>query len=200
MNPIIAIGLAGRKGSGKDTIADYLVANHGFDKLSFARPLKLSAAALLDIDAADFEVTKNDPKATVTTRYTLPGGRSIYRQQTVREFLQRYGTEAHRDIPEFGNSVWTNMLLTKLKPGGRYVIADSRFTNECRALYLEGGVVCYVERPSTDDLSDAHASEAKPDVQFFAEILNDGSLEKLYECGDELVAAVVERAQGRVGG
>ena len=34
------IGFLGKKGTGKDTCADYLVENHAFEKLSFAGPLK----------------------------------------------------------------------------------------------------------------------------------------------------------------
>lgn len=34
------VGLAGLAGSGKDTVADFLVKNHGFTKVAFADPLK----------------------------------------------------------------------------------------------------------------------------------------------------------------
>ncbi len=34
------IGIFGKKGHGKDTIADYLVDNYNFHKLSYAEPIK----------------------------------------------------------------------------------------------------------------------------------------------------------------
>lgn len=47
------IGLAGSAGVGKDTIADYLVVNHGFTKFSFSDPLYEEVAQAFDIDKAD---------------------------------------------------------------------------------------------------------------------------------------------------
>ena len=41
------VGLSGYARSGKDTIADYLVENHGFIKLSFATPMR---QALYNLD------------------------------------------------------------------------------------------------------------------------------------------------------
>ena len=38
------IGVTGFIGSGKDTIADYLVTEHGFKRLSFAGSLKIGRA------------------------------------------------------------------------------------------------------------------------------------------------------------
>ena len=44
------IGICGLIGSGKDTIADYLVTNYNFKKLSFADKLKDSVATMFDWD------------------------------------------------------------------------------------------------------------------------------------------------------
>lgn len=40
------LGIAGRKGSGKDTVGDYLVARHGFVRVAFADPVKRVARDL----------------------------------------------------------------------------------------------------------------------------------------------------------
>ena len=44
------IGIIGAIGSGKDTIADYLVKNHGFTRLSFAGKVKDVAAIVFGWD------------------------------------------------------------------------------------------------------------------------------------------------------
>ena len=43
------IGLLGQKGSGKDTLADYLVNNKGFVKYSFATPVKNISKILFNL-------------------------------------------------------------------------------------------------------------------------------------------------------
>jgi hypothetical protein len=97
---------------------------------------------------------------------------------SVREFLQRYGTEAHREI--FGEDVWVDMLCRQIHQQKKYVITDCRFPNECRAIKDKGGSIVVIERPGTD-VEDAHASEADipPDL-VDAVIVNDGTKSDLY--------------------
>lgn len=49
--PAILIGLAGKKKSGKDTIADYLVSHHGFTKIGFADPIRAQVADAWALDS-----------------------------------------------------------------------------------------------------------------------------------------------------
>ena len=51
------LGITGLIGSGKDTIADYLIRFHGFKKLSYAEPLKDSVAAVFGWDREMLEGT-----------------------------------------------------------------------------------------------------------------------------------------------
>ena len=44
MNNKLVIGLSGWKGSGKDMVADFLVKEYNFQRLSFADPLKVMAS------------------------------------------------------------------------------------------------------------------------------------------------------------
>ena len=36
----ILIGLSGKKGSGKDTVAEFLIKHHNFTRIAFADPIK----------------------------------------------------------------------------------------------------------------------------------------------------------------
>ena len=51
------LGVTGLIGSGKDTIADYLVTEHGFKRISFAASLKDAVAAVFNWDRELLEGT-----------------------------------------------------------------------------------------------------------------------------------------------
>ena len=175
------IGLAGRKGSGKDTVGAYLVERYGYKRESFAEPLKVSAAAALNIPAEWWERAKNDPTASVIFEH----GSEMVRL-TAREFLQRYGTEAHRDV--FGASFWTDMLIQKIAGDeSDIVITDMRFENETRAVKEAGGITFLIDRPGTDE-GDAHASEVLPPEDLIDYVIpNVGSIADLFRAVDAVL-------------
>ena len=43
------IGLSGAAGCGKDTVADHLIAEHGYSKISFAAPIKRAIEAMFGV-------------------------------------------------------------------------------------------------------------------------------------------------------
>jgi hypothetical protein len=51
----LVVGVLGFKGSGKDTVGDYLVQKHGFARDSFANPLKDAVAATFNWPRAMLE-------------------------------------------------------------------------------------------------------------------------------------------------
>lgn len=181
------IGLTGYKGSGKDTVGAYLVERFGFIRESFADPLKISAAALFDIDPAHFEADKNDDATLVTYQ-----GGGVYVEMTVREMLQRYGTEAHRGV--FGDDFWTRQLIEKLviiDKGNDVVVTDSRFENETKGLRQIGGIIVRVIRPDVEGGADTHASEIQvPEELVDITIVNDGSIADLHEAIDEMLGNI----------
>jgi hypothetical protein len=95
------------------------------------------------------------------------GGREIA-SVTVREFLQRYGTEAHREV--FGDSFWLDVIerrMTELATGvvpWKIVVTDVRFDNEAALIRKHGGIVVEVYRPQVVDAGDTHASEQTPEA------------------------------------
>lgn len=77
------IGIVGKLGSGKTSLANYLVAEFGYTKMSFADPMK-------DIAKEFFDVEK---------------GRPLY-----RELMQKLGTDWFRSIDP---DVWVKHLLKR---------------------------------------------------------------------------------------
>lgn len=173
------IGLCGAKQSGKDTVGAYLVKKHGFEKRAFAYTLKKSFAALFGIPVGVLEELKNDPSVRLEfTRHRLKGFNVPESSLTIRELLQRYGTEAHRDV--FGEDFWLDQTL----PPGKYfsqniVITDVRFNNEAERVRLMGGFVVNLIRPLS--AKDVHASEEgiEPNIVDY-EIENDGTIPSLF--------------------
>lgn len=139
------IGLIGQAGSGKNTFAERLklFSLLPVDERSFADKLKKSAAASLGISVEVLESIKNtgtiivgDPKKTVFGKSSKP-----ITEISIRSFLQKTGTEAHRDI--FGDSFWLDaaLPLTENYPKTRLtVITDPRFPNEAKRIEELGGI------------------------------------------------------------
>lgn len=167
------IGLTGKMGSGKDTVLlrlQALFGDHVYKKMSYAEPLKESAAKLLNITVEQLEAMKNEPQIRLCIADLKGAGRDLGRSFSIREYLQRYGTEAHRDV--FGEDFWVAAAMAsldrkvqqdaRLRVGPHtYVFTDVRFDNEAKAIVNAGGRVYRVvgNDPDTGD----HPSEAGVD-------------------------------------
>lgn len=188
------IGVNGFKGSGKDTIGDYLQQEYGFERKSFAAKLKESAAAIWEIDPIKWEDWKNDPNMRVMIYRADPfdpievsyeGEEQDYYANTisVRTFLQRYGTEAHRDV--FGSDFWVDYGLKGINPNKGYVFTDARFENELAAIKEKGGYNIRVVR-GEDKSDDTHVSEVAPPPHLIDyQIENNGTIYDLQREVDE---------------
>jgi hypothetical protein len=176
------LGLSGLKGSGKDTVAAYLVKTHGFERKAFADPMKKSIAALFDIPFSEIDKFKNDDTCEVALGYnfTQESYEAWTKVLSFREFLQRYGTESHREI--FGKDFWVDQTLPVqgYYPGRAIVVTDVRFANEAARVNELGGFNIRVVRDRSSSSEDNHVSEQQ-DFEFDFKIYNDGDLEELYD-------------------
>jgi hypothetical protein len=187
------IGMTGVAGSGKSTVASWLERDFGFESRSFAAPLKESAAALLGCTVDDLEQWKNDPGFFVAVLKVD----EYYTDMTVREFLQRYGTESHRDV--FGPDFWVNQGMAGI--GFDYnsrgvpvypdiVWSDVRFPNEAAAIRKRAGRLIRIERPGAG-VPGNHVSEVPLPAE--VTLVNDGTLDELYQQVAEVVTEIQER-------
>jgi hypothetical protein len=151
------IGLTGRAGAGKDTVHETLVELYGdqlpVERRSFADPLYESAAAALGVTVNDLRRWKNDPDVLIDVSGS--GDAYPHSRQTVRQFLQRYGTEAHRDV--FGEGFWTDAVDLAGHRGTLVAVTDVRFVNEAEAVRAAGGIVVRVLGPNEGPVT--HPSE-----------------------------------------
>lgn len=110
---------------------------------------------------------------------------------SIREFLQKLGTEAMRD--GLHTNVWVNALmcdyrgpkLSEYNPSN-WIITDVRFPNELEAIVERKGITIRVHRDIHDGKAriskNPHVSETAIDnAKFDYEIINDGSIEDLIE-------------------
>jgi hypothetical protein len=138
------IGICGFIGSGKDTVADYLVNFHGFRRESFASSLKDAVSAvfgwnrtLLEGRTAESREWREQEDEWWTDRL----GRPI----TPRYVLQNWGTEVLR--AGFHDDIWIASVENKIRnTKDNIVITDCRFPNEIKALRATGGKVIRVKR------------------------------------------------------
>lgn len=157
------IGLNGRKQAGKDTVyerASRLLADVvEVERVSFADLLYRSAAAALGVTVEQLQEWKSDPCMEVVVRYAGADD-YVHARQTIREYLQHYGTEAHRVV--FGEEFWVEQVRRALAAhhGRVIMVTDVRFPNEAEAVRSCGGAVVEVIGPEGRVTADAHASEA----------------------------------------
>jgi hypothetical protein len=160
------IGIAGRRQSGKTTLANLLSARHGLRHTSFAEPMREFVASILGITIAELEAAKELPVAWLD-------------DTTPRWMLQTVGTEWGRRMvhPE----LWVRSALHRA--GSAAVLSDVRFRNEAEAIRDRGGYVLRVHRPEELEIG-AHASETPLDADLVdLEIDNSGTT------NDMLIAA-----------
>ena len=141
----MVIGICGLISSGKDTIADYLIKNHTFHKISFADKLKDSVSAMFSWNRELLDGKTNESREwreKVDTYWTSETGRTI----TPRLVLQEFGTECMRN--GFYDGIWVSLTKKKIieNPHMNFVLPDTRFPNEAKMLYEIGGEVWRVKR------------------------------------------------------
>jgi len=181
------IGLHGKKGAGKDTVGEYLVSEYGFTRFGFADLLKKSAAALFGIEPALWDEYKKPRKAYVVLFHPT-GSISL----TAREFLQRYGTESHRQV--FGDNFWVDYAMYSASETRDVVFTDVRFPNEAAAIHGRGGIIIQVLRDLDD--SDTHASETPlPDHLIDVRLDNNGTIEDLHDAVRAMVLDGIRHAR-----
>ena len=178
------IGINGYAGSGKDTVGEIIrmqQPKENWEIKKFAGKLKEVASIILGIPKTMFEdqefKKKNLPQ--MWSDHGLP--------MTVRDFLQRLGTDALRQ--GLHPNTWVNALMMEYKEvcfAGKdsegadlfsypnWVITDCRFPNEAIAIKNAGGIIIKVNRPGVTAVN-AHPSEVAVDHWHFDYVIeNDG--------------------------
>ena len=137
------IGLVGFAGSGKDTVADYLVTAKGFKSDAFAKPLKDAACAIFGWDREMIEGFTQESRVWREKPDSYWSDILGY-DFTPRMSIQKLGTEAGQYV--FGCKLWVGSLLKRIKGIDNVVITDARFGHEIKAIQDIGGILIRVKR------------------------------------------------------
>lgn len=200
------IGIVGFIGSGKDTVADYLVNFHRFKRESFANSLKDAVSVVFGWERELLEGRTNQSRIWRETKDEWWSKR-LDCDVTPRWVLQYWGTEVVRR--HFHDDMWIASLENRLRSSkDDIVITDCRFPNEIKAIRSAGGKVVRIKRgPEPTWFDDAksmnkgpsrnmswalskqkieklgvHASETAWVGQKFDVVLNNsGTIEELYQ-------------------
>ena len=151
------IGICGFIGSGKDTIADYLVNIHQFRRESFANSLKDAVAQVFGWDRDMLEGRTRQSREWREQVDLWWAERLNMPDLTPRWVLQHWGTEVCRRA--FHDDIWIAALENKLRNStDDIVISDCRFPNEIKSIKDAGGIVIRVIRGAEPDWYDAAVS------------------------------------------
>ncbi len=171
------LGISGFAGSGKDTIGDYLVSQHGWSgKMSFARNLKDMCKAVFNL--TEHQVSDHDGKkfifpqpikfadthvnlllAWMCRTHETSGFTKEHRAEILQMLSDSRGRvfRTPREIMQFVGTDFCRTIIPTyhidiikqklLANEGNWIITDVRFPNEAETLQLLSGLIIRVERP-----------------------------------------------------
>lgn len=196
------IGINGYAASGKDTAGQIIKTidkKGNWEIKKFAGKLKQVASIILGIPVLMFEnqefKKKNLPQ--MWSDHGMP--------MTIRDFLQKLGTDALRN--GLHPNSWVNALMmeytqtehvgydsegTNIYEYPNWIITDVRFPNEARAIKNAGGIIVRVNRPGYKPVND-HPSEIALDKWDFDYTLdNSGTISDLKKDVENILKQVYE--------
>jgi hypothetical protein len=171
----IMIGIIGKRRSGKDTTADYIQSNYGYEKKKFAGPLKDAVEILFDFSKDQLETDKKDE---IDSRWGV----------SPRTIMQSMGTtylqyELSKIIPNIDRNYAIKRMFLNNSNNNKIVISDVRFTHEADEIKKRNGILIKIIRDqnNTNLEIDNHISECGVDnLQYDYLIYNNSTIEDLY--------------------
>jgi hypothetical protein len=163
------IGISGRLGTGKDTVASLIQANseRTYQRKRFADILKKMSSALLGVGEGVLE-DRDYKEETIAWLGTTP-----------RYVMQTLGNDWGRNIID--KDIWVKALMFQYNPNtSNWIVPDVRYPNEAEAIKKDGGILIRVVRTYYND---PHPTEtALDDYNDWDHVINNnGTLDELSE-------------------
>jgi len=189
------IGICGFKGSGKDTLADWLVENKNFRKISFASVLKDIISILFNWNRKMMDGNTIEDRL-FREKEDEWWSNKLGIKCTPRWVMQNIGTDLFRK--HFNDNIWIFALEKRLHENIdiNFVISDVRFPNEIKFLKSMNATLIYIEREDPEEWfynldkvpKDLHISEYAW-IKHLPEICvkNKGTKEELYKNFEKII-------------
>jgi hypothetical protein len=180
------IGLCGAQGSGKDTVANILISEYGFVKLTFASTLKDVVAILFSWPRDLLEGLTEESRLWRETVDDFWSAKLSISGFTPRKALQMIGTDLFRI--HFNNDIWISIVENKIgtmlknNPNTNIVISDCRFANEFSLIkkFPDSHIITILREKNYSINKLAHSSETEwVNYNFDAILQNDNSIDEL---------------------
>ena len=169
------IVLAGRRGSGKDTAADYLVEKHGYTRISFADIPKKAVSVMFGwpMEMLDGKTAESRFEREQVDEWW---SKELDQEVIPVEMLKYFATELVRD--HFNQRMWVLAIKRRitLTPEVKFVISDGRFFEELELVKELGGARFGIYRKIPEWLEDfyqqvdaesrAHLGESFMDLSY----------------------------------
>ena len=139
------LAISGFIGSGKDSVANYLIKEYGYNRESLASSLKDATAVIFGWPR---NMLEGDTEHSREWRETVDewwSSELAMPDLTPRRVLQNLGTDVIRN--NFHNDIWLLSLKKRLTDNhNNVVITDCRFPNEIKLIKSMGGKIIWVRR------------------------------------------------------
>ena len=191
---MLLLGISGKASAGKDLLGTYLarklssLCGDEVHTIAFADELKKD---LMDKFNLTYAQVYSDLKEVWDLRYARTVNSTAIEFWTPRAMMQEYG----QFMRKFDNDYWTKKLFDNVDKMGynHIIITDIRQINEVNSVLSKDGLHIRITRNKDSALSSGskeHVTEVELDNSDFPvdyEVLNDGSIDDLYEQADELI-------------
>lgn len=179
---MLIIGVSGKRGAGKTTLAEFLVKKHKFKRISFAEELRNIAQVLFPLKEEDLSNIKR--KEAKFRHYDW----------SPRDFMINLGGF----LRFHDKSYFLNAALAKCESGGLYVIDDVRYINEADAIRAMGGILIRLNRYEAQNPYGKNLdveSETELDNYKFDYVIHEANNQKLsdlYNASDDIFETYVK--------
>lgn len=171
----LLIGLAGPAGCGKSTVGGVIASRDGWERVSFAGPIKDSVCAGLDLTPAELDARKRtDPSIRRWMRVMGDHGR----------LMSALGYVAHAAV-----------RTRRARDRGRCVVIDDvRMVFEAKAIRGSGGIVVHVHRDGVEFSRDHDTERGVAGHSSDLHLENSGSIYAMRGAVDRLLASLTQSA------